>query len=120
MFHHRYLFFSPHSGDLAHQLETASLYGQDTEVLDLLRRGTNPDGDDYYPLHYACAYNHPHSAETLIQWGADLRRRYPSSSGYVNAGGTPLHRACDNNSMACVKVLLEHHSPTGEPGCVCS
>ena len=111
MFHHRYLFFSPLSKRLADLLVTASSNGHDTIVSNLLRRGADPD--IYTPLHTACQYNHPHMAVSLIQWGADLRRRY------VN-GWTPLHWACDSNALACVKMLLEHHSPTGEPDCVCS
>ena len=109
MFHH-YYHSSLHSGNLAGQLHDASIGGRDTRVLDLLRRGTDPNY--YYALHRACELNHPHTAVTLIQWGADLRRRY--------SGWTPLHCACRYNNMACVRVLLEHHPPTGEPGCVCS
>ena len=112
MFHHRYL-FSPHSFSLARQLNTASWNGQETEVSDLLRRGADPDHYYYYTLHEACRSNHPRTALTLVQWGADVRRRR-------GGGWTPLHYACVNNSIACVKVLLEHHSPTSEPGCVCS
>ena len=79
-------------------------------MLDLLRRGTDPNG--YSQLHAASWTNHPHIAVTLIQWGADVRKKRDDQ-------WTPLHYACDRNHMACVKVLLEHNSPTGEPGCVC-
>ena len=112
LIHVRHLFFSPHS-DYHAQLNNASWDGRDTEVIDLLRKGADPNY--YYPLHWACHRNHPHTAVTLIQWGADVRRRDDDVYGW-----TPLHYACDNNCMACVKVCLEHHSPTGEPGCVCS
>ena len=96
-----------HSGSLASQLNTASYSGWDTDVLNLLRRGTNPDGV-YYPLHWSCGRRYPRIARTLIQWGADVQRR-------GDGGWTPLHRACYNNNLTCVKVLLEHHSPTSEP-----
>ena len=33
----------------------------------------------------------------------------------TNLGSTPLHVSYD--SMECVKLLLEHHSPTSEPEC---
>ena len=104
--------YSPHSDYLAWQLNNASIHGRNTEALDLLRRGVNPNDYSYYPLHIACQFNDHHTAVTFIQWGADLRRR--------DVGWTPLHFACGYNHIACVKVLLEHHSPTGEPGYVCS
>ena len=107
-----YQFFSPHSYNLAGQLWDASSDGNKSTLLSLLHRGTDPDHLGLYPLHMACRNNHPHCAEPLIKWGAQLERGW--------GGDTPLHQACYYNNMACVKVLLAHHSPTGEPGCVCS
>ena len=61
----------------------------------------------------ACYYNYPLTAEHLLKWGAALDARDESNS-------TALHYACDNNAADCVRLLLAHNSPTGEPGCVCS
>ncbi len=112
------LILSPHSDDLAKQLYRASGDGRDQEVLELLQRGVPPNNSDYYtrehrgytPLHMACYYNHLRSAELLIKFGAIL-------AATNNAGWTPLHWACFNNSEATAQLLLEHHCPTGEPGC---
>ena len=103
--------FSPHSDNLDYQLSNASRDGRDQEVLDLLHRGAHPD--TYPTLHYACRWNHPHSAELLIKWGASLSRT-------GGGGQSPLYAACGSNSMECVRLLMSHNSPTGEPGCVCS
>ena len=77
-------------------------------MLDLLHRGADPDTG---ALHRAC-WNYPLSAELLIKWGASV------SEPDGGTGGTALHFACGGRSMDCVRLLLSHNSPTGEPGCV--
>ena len=109
--HLHYEFFSSCSHNLAGQLYSASYDGQDEQVLDLVKRGTDPNY--YCTVHAASSYNHSHCIELLIQWGFDLGKRDD-----VN-GRTALHEACANNHMASVRLLLEHHSPTGEPGSEC-
>ena len=113
------LILSPHSDNLAIQLHWASVCGRDQEVLELLQRGAPPSNSDYYtreqqygytPLHKACVYNHLRSAELLIKFGAILTTTN-------NIGWTPLHLACLHNNKDTAKLLLEHHCPTGEPGC---
>ena len=79
-------------------------------MLDLLHRGAHPDTT--LALHYACIENHPRIAELLIKWGASVSRTV--------AGLSPLKLACRVNSMDCVRLLMSHNSPTGEPGCECS
>ncbi len=113
------LILSPHSDDLAKQLYLASGDdGRDHKVLELLQRGVPPNNSDYYtrvynghtPLHGACRNNHVRCAELLIKFGAIV--------AYTDSyGRTPLHWACANNSEATAQLLLEHHCPTGEPGC---
>ncbi len=112
------LILSPHSDHLAEQLYLASRDGRDQEVLELLQRGVPPNNSDYYtrmyhgftPLHIACAYNHLRSAELLIKFGAIV-------AATDNYGRTPLHYACFYNRKDIAQLLLEHHCPTGEPGC---
>ena len=80
-------------------------------MLDLLHRGAHPDTS--LALHVACNSNHPRTAELLIKWGASL--------GHTNDYGLSLlFDACLGNSMDCVRLLMSHNSPKGEPGCVCS
>ena len=57
--------------------------------------------------------NHPLSAEYLIKWGANVSCN--KSYGY-----TPLITASAHHNTDSVKLLLDHHSPTGESLCVCS
>ena len=116
--HHQ--FFSPHSDYLAEQLYWASVSGQDSHVLDLLTRGAPTDSDWYTrersgltPLMEACESNHPLTAEHLLKWGAAVDARDKNNN-------TALHYAYVNNAADCVRLLLAHNSPTGEPGCVCS
>ena len=116
--HHQ--FFSPHSDHLAEQLYIASMQGQDSRVLDLLTSGVPTDGDWYTrkrsgrtPLMMACYHNHLLTAEHLLKWGAALDARNEDN-------WTALHYACVNYYADCVRLLLAHNSPTGEPGCVCS
>ena len=83
-------------------------------MLALLARGTDPN-KLYYgstPLIEACMYKQPLTAEHLLKWGAVVDKRDEYNS-------TALHLACYHNSMDCVQVLMDHNSPTGEPGCVC-
>ncbi len=114
------LILSPHSDNLAKQLYWAiySSDGRDQEVLELLQRGAPPDNSDYYttvqhgetPLHWACINNYLRSAELLIKFGAIVAAK-------ANDGWTPLQKACTYNRKDIAKLLLEHHHPTGEPGC---
>ncbi len=112
------LILSPHSDDLAEQLYRASEIGRDQKVLELLQRGAPPNNSDYYtreqdgytPLHTVCTGNHIRSAELLIKFGAIV-------AATDGQGWTPLHSACICNSKDIAKLLLEHHCPTGEPGC---
>ena len=60
----------------------------------------------------ACLTNQPLTAEHLLKWGAVVDMRSVDND-------TALHYACWKNSMDCVRVLMDHNSPTGEPGCVC-
>ena len=62
---------------------------------------------------WACDFNYPLTAEHLLKWGAALDARDEGNN-------TALHYACANNAADCVRLLLAHNSPTGEPGCVCS
>ena len=61
----------------------------------------------------ASKYNHPLTAEHLLNWGAVLDAR-------DEVNWTALHWACANNAAVCVRLLLAHNSLTREPGCVCS
>ncbi len=114
------LILSPHSDDLAKQLYLASCDGRDQEVLELLQRGVPPNNSDYYtrehdghtPLHGACHNNHLRCAELLIKFGA-----INIVAATDNNGWTPLHWACLKSSEDTAQLLLEHHYPTGEPGC---
>ena len=93
------------------------MYGQDSDVLDLLTRGAPTDNSDWYtrvlsgqtPLMVACRFNDPLTAEHLLKWGAALDARDVNNN-------TALHYACDGNAADCVRLLLAHNSPTGEPG----
>ncbi len=101
------LILSPHSDNLAKQLDQAISDGRDREVLELLQRGAPPNN---YTLHCAVMLNYLCSAELLIKFGAIV-----AATDYD--GWTHLHCACLSNSKATAKLLLEHHCPTGEPGC---
>ncbi len=110
---------SPHHSDdeIASQLYWASWNGRDREVLELLQRGAPPNSDYYTrvqygltPLNRACTDNHLRSAELLIKFGAIV-------AATDNDGWTPLHSTCFYNRKDATKLLLEHHCPTGEPGC---
>ena len=101
------------SDDLAEQLWWASRCGSDSKVLKLLQKGAPPDGEYYHrtfegrsPLWISCYYNHPLSAKQLLKWGASVTTTN-------ELGCTPLHVSYD--SMDCARLLLEHHSPKGEP-----
>ena len=103
------------SDHLAEQLWVASWKGQDIDVLRLLQRGAPPQSDYYQrerggqsPLWVACSRNHPPSADYLLKWGASVTITTPR-------GSTPLHASY--GSMDCVRLLLDHHSPTGKPNC---
>ena len=109
--------FSYHSDYRAEQLYTASANGQDSEVLDLLGRGVDPDSDyftrvqgGWTPLMMACYYNNSFTAECLLKWGAKVVAR-------SDLNFTPLHWACFKNSIDCVQVLMDHNSPMGESLC---
>ena len=87
-----------------------------SEILDLLQRGADPNSEFYwiknggsYPLHWACLNRDPLSVEYLIKWGASVN--VTSERKW-----TPLHRACANNAMDCVKLLMDQHCSTGEFG----
>ena len=65
--------FSPHSDHLAKQLLDASYNGRDSEVLDLLRSGVDPNYRRIglrTPLMWACSVDLPLTAELLLKWGA--------------------------------------------------
>ncbi len=105
----------PYSEYLAEQLYSASYYGHDQAVLELLQRGAPPNSDYYTvekrrhtPLHMACAQNHLRSTELLIKFGAFV-------AATSIRGWTPLHSACYNNNKTIAKLLMKHHCPTGEP-----
>ncbi len=112
------LILSPHSDNLAERLWWASRDGHDQKVLELLQRGASPNNSDYYtrqlygytPLHWACVGNYLRIAKLLIKFGAIV-------AATSNSGRTTLHSACAYNSEDTAKLLLEHHCPTGEPGC---
>ena len=94
--------------------------GHHSEVLDLLQRGAPPDSEYYSkqyvgrsPLYAACMENHLLSAEYLLKWGAKV-------STTSDHRETPLIAASIYQHTDCVKLLLDHHSPTGESVCVCS
>ncbi len=112
------LILSPHSDNLAKQLYSASGGGRNQEVLELLQRGAPPNNSNYCtrkqgektPLHWACFNNNLRSAELLIKFGAIVAVK-------TNGSWTPLHWACLYNRKDIAKLFLEHHCPTGEPGC---
>ena len=96
--------------DLAYNLYWASWRGEDSKVLELLGKGADPNSrskDGKTPLMVACRYNHSLTAEQLIKWGAKVGMR-------TEYNMTPLHYACYNNKMDCVKVLMAYDCPTGE------
>ncbi|XP_053593933.1 ankyrin-2-like [Microplitis demolitor] len=57
------------------------------------------------PLHEAAWYGHPKIIKLLIKNGAHLES---VSNGPTKYGYTPLHLACLNNKIECVKVLLKY------------
>ena len=128
------------SDHLAEELWQATNNGCHGEVLKLLQRGVPPDSEYYWracrgsspprtvrrrragvwgvrvqrihdeglsPLCVACCRDHSLSAEYLLKWGASVTTT-------TTRGETPLHFASAHNSMDCVRLLLEHHCPTGE------
>ena len=83
-----------------------------------MERGVDPNSDWYSrenkgltPLIWACSNNHPITAKYLLQWGARVDTR--DEGNWI-----ALHHACYFNNIDCVKVLLAHNSPTGEPDTV--
>ena len=85
-----------------------------TEVLDLLKKGADPNSDYYvrqhggsYPLHWACFNEDPLCVQYLIMWGASV-----NVTSYRK--WTPLHRACYENSIDCARLLMEQHCFTGD------
>ena len=86
-------------------------------MLALLAREADPNKlfGGSTPLIEACLSNQPLTAEHLLKWGAVVDKRSDDDNN-----DTALHWACWKNSMDCVRVLMDHNSPTGEPGCVCS
>ncbi len=92
----------------------ASRDGLHDQVEDLLKKGGNPNSEYYKrkhngwtPLHEACSNNHPQTAKLLLQKGAYLRSLNSDND-------IPLKVAVVKNSMECVKILMDHCSPTGE------
>ncbi|XP_057329980.1 putative ankyrin repeat protein RF_0381 [Microplitis mediator] len=71
---------------------------QGADVNDLGRNGSSP-------LHVAAWYGHPKIMELLINNGARLDSVL---NGSTKTGYTPLHLACLNNKIECVKVLLKY------------
>ncbi len=102
------------SDNLAEQLLVASRNGLHDQVEDLLMKGGDPNSEYYKrkhigstPLHEACSNNHPQTAKLLLQKGAYLR-------SFNSDNDTPLKGAVVRNNMECVKLLMDHCSPTGE------
>ena len=58
------------------------------------------DEDGCPPLHNACQYGNSALAESLLAKGADVLRR-------SKAGNAPIHIACMNRHLKCLKVLLD-------------
>ena len=98
----------------AEQLWVASRDGLHDQVEDLLKKGGDPNSEYYKrkhngstPLHEACSNNHPQTAKLLLQQGAYLKSLNSDND-------IPLKVAVIKNSMECVKLLMDHCSPTGE------
>ena len=112
-------FFLYSDQKLIEELYKASKDGHHEKVLQLLQRGVPPDSKYYEreqrsyrsPLYISCWFNRRQSAEYLLKWGASVATTLE--------GSIPLHGASSNNSIDCVKLLLEHHCPTGKPRCYC-
>lgn len=84
---------------------TAAKNGDTQEVLNLLKKGTDPNArteSDQSPLHFAVSSNNNELAKILIAHHAD-----------VNAGmnkNTPLHTALFNDRFEIAKLLIAHHA----------
>ena len=58
------------------------------------------DEDGCPPLHNACQYGNSALVESLLEKGADILRR-------SKPGNAPIHIACMNRHLKCLKVLLD-------------
>ncbi|HUA19232.1 MAG TPA: ankyrin repeat domain-containing protein [Bryobacteraceae bacterium] len=88
-------------------LFAASMAGAEQRVTELARgengrvNSYSPDG--WTPLHLACFFDQPATAEALIALGADVNAR--SHNAMHN---TPLHAAAGGRSREAVRTLIEH------------
>ncbi|HTR38656.1 MAG TPA: ankyrin repeat domain-containing protein [Bryobacteraceae bacterium] len=88
-------------------LFAACMAGADQRVMELAR---GKDGsvnsysqDGWTPLHLACFFSQPATAEALIAFGADVNAR--SRNAMHN---TPLHAAAGGRARDAVRALIEH------------
>lgn len=85
----------------------ASMAGAKDKVLECI--GNDPElirafsHDGWTPLHLACFFGQPETAEALIAQGADVHAR--SRNPMHN---TPLHAAVAGRNKNAVRALLEH------------
>ena len=94
---------------LNHQLWSAVKYGLTEEVVRLLGEGADPNGQDYSgrtAVHVACACN-PQVLNILLQ------HKHININLRDNSNDTPLHLACREGSLKCVKTLIKHGADTG-------
>ncbi|XP_060637338.2 BRCA1-associated RING domain protein 1 [Anolis sagrei] len=85
-------------------LHVASIEGNLSAVVHLLKNGADPNVKDYAgwtPLHEACNHGHKDIVALLLQHGALL-----NATGYQN--DLPLHDAVKNGHLSIVKLLLSH------------
>ena len=80
----------------------------------LLNAGAIFDGDylkTWSPLHQAAYYGHEEIVSELIKRGANVHIR----SRHQAKGRIPLHAACQNGHLGCVRLLLDAGSRVNEP-----
>ncbi|CAK8690703.1 rabankyrin-5-like [Clavelina lepadiformis] len=86
---------------------TSASNGDYPYIQKYLDEGGEPnirDSAGYTPLHYSARNGHEYITKALITSGALVNVQ-------TRAGrATPLHRACQNNCPAIVKILLRHNA----------
>ena len=85
----------------------ACMAGDDQRVAELIKDDPqlikSYSHDGWTPLHLACFFNQPATAEALILRGADVQARSRNL-----ARNAPLHAAAAGHSREAVRILLEH------------
>ncbi|ATY60842.1 Ankyrin repeat-containing domain [Cordyceps militaris] len=90
--------------EAAMSLPQAAMYGDDSQVRDLVSRGADPCAADVArdyltPIHYAVESGSAATVQALIEAGANV-------SAQTRYGVAPLHTATSNGQLAIVELLL--------------